>query len=99
MIPKHFGVPYLLWTVGITPRRQWQRAEEAGRLDIDIPTNHNPGFLPDLGTLPVATEAAAVAILACLQRSWPDTSSPEELRQHPTQKEIAAAQIETAPGD
>ena len=99
VIPKHFGVPYLLWTVGITPRRQWQRAEQAGRLDIDIPTNHNPGFLPDLGTLPVATEAAAVAILACLQRSWPDTSSPEELRQQPTQKEIAAAQIETAPGD
>lgn len=98
VIPKHFGVPYMLWTVGITPRKQWQRAAQAGRLDMDIPTNHNPAFLPDLSTIPVATRAAAVGILACLRHEWPTTHLPDELREQLSDHEIDAAQIETAPG-
>jgi amidohydrolase len=70
VIPTAFGCPYLFWTVGITPRRQWNRAAKAGRLDIDIPSNHNPGFLPDLAALGVCTESAAVAVLACLDHDW-----------------------------
>ncbi|MGO1949119.1 MAG: amidohydrolase [Mycobacteriaceae bacterium] len=75
VIPRAFGAPYLFWTVGITPRTQWKRAEKAGRLDIDVPTNHNPGFLPDINSLPVTTQAAAVAVLGCLAHDWP--AAPE----------------------
>jgi hippurate hydrolase len=78
VIPTAFGCPYLFWTVGITPRRQWARAEAAGRLDIDIPSNHNPGFLPDLASLPVTTESAAVAVLACLGHQWRPTGLPDD---------------------
>ncbi len=99
VIPKHFGAPYMLWTVGITPRRQWERARQAGRLDIDIPTNHNPAFLPDLSTIPVATRAAAVGVLACLQRSWPRTPEPGMVPPIPTEAEIDAVRVETASGD
>lgn len=98
VIPKAFGCPYLLWTVGITPRLQWQRAEQSGRLDIDIPTNHNPGFLPDLSTLPVSARAAAVAILACLQAQWdaPEKSVPSMGATAPTDEEIDAVAVETS---
>lgn len=72
VIPRAFNAPYLFWTVGITPLKQWRRAEAADRLDIDIPTNHNPGFLPDLSTLPVTTQAAALAVLGCLTHQWPE---------------------------
>jgi len=78
VIPTAFGCPYLFWTVGITPRRQWARAEAAGSLDIDIPSNHNPGFLPDLASLPVTTESAAVAVLACLAHQWRPTGLPDD---------------------
>lgn len=75
VIPHAFGAPYLFWTVGITPRAQWDRAEAADRLDVDVPSNHNPGFLPDLRTLPVTTQAAALAVLGCLTHEWPDAPS------------------------
>ena len=88
----------MLWTIGITPRRQWQRAEAAGRLDIDIPTNHNPGFLPDLSTLQVSTRAAAVAILACLQSEWekPEAEPHAMGAPVPTDEEIDAVAVETS---
>lgn len=98
VIPKSFGCPYMLWTIGITPRRQWQRAESAGRLDIDIPTNHNPGFLPDLSTLQVSTRAAAVAILACLQSTWEQPEAEPHVMGAPvpTDEEIDAVAVETS---
>lgn len=103
VIPKAFGVPYMLWTVGITPRWQWDRAERVGRLDIDIPTNHNPAFLPDLNTLPVGVRAAAVGVLSCLQRSWdrPDKSSEDQtyLPTVPTDADIDAVSLETSGAD
>lgn len=103
VIPKAFGVPYMLWTVGITPRWQWERAEKAGRLDVDIPTNHNPGFLPDLNTLPVGVRAAAVAVLSCLQKSWPRPVAEAEDQTYrptiPTDADIDAVAVETARAD
>ncbi|RAV32667.1 amidohydrolase [Corynebacterium heidelbergense] len=99
VLPKAFGVPYLLWTVGITPRKQWERAVRAGRLDIDIPTNHNPGFLPDLSTLPVATKAAAVGVLACLQSQWPseeERAGGAAAPSTPTDREIDEVAVETS---
>lgn len=101
VIPKAFGSPYMLWTVGITPRAQWERAETSGRLDIDIPTNHNPGFLPDLGTLQTSTRAAAVGILSCLAHDWPerDTEKPTMGAVPPTDAEIDAVSVETAQVD
>ena len=97
VLPKHFGVPYLLWTVGITPRKQWKRAEAAGRLDIDIPTNHNPSFLPELSTLSVGAKAAAVAVLACLGRQWDRKDATTIVP--PTEEEIDAVAVETAPAN
>ena len=99
-IPKAFGAPYMLWTVGITPRWQWDRAEKAGRLDIDIPTNHNPLFLPDLNTLPVGVRAAAVGILSCLQQEWERPGEEPEDRTYsptvPTDEDIDAVAVETS---
>ena len=97
VLPKHFGVPYLLWTVGITPRPQWQRAEAAGRLDIDIPTNHNPAFLPELSTLTVGAKAAATAVLSCLGHTWVRKNDTSIVP--PTDAEIDAVAVETAPAN
>lgn len=103
VIPRAFGAPYLFWTVGITPRRQWNRAEQAGRLDIDIPTNHNPGFLPDLSTLPVTSKAAAVAVLGCLGHQWPDApanwSVDTGVANGMDAKAVRRARVETSPAN
>ncbi|MEL4164056.1 amidohydrolase [Corynebacterium bovis] len=100
VLPKAFGVPYLFWTVGITPRRQWDRAERSGRLDVDIPTNHNPGFLPDLSSLPVTTEAAAVAVLSCLGHEWPERPADEgEDGDRPSESDVEATSVETSRAD
>lgn len=103
VIPKAFGVPYMLWTVGITPRWQWDRAERAGRLDVDIPTNHNPGFLPDLDTLPVGVRAAAVGVLSCLAGTWERPEEDAEDRTYlptvPSDEDIDAVAVETSGAD
>lgn len=101
VIPKSFGCPYLLWTVGITPQKQWKRAEAANRLNEDIPTNHNPSFLPDLSTLPVSTRAAAVGVLSCLQATWeqPAEPLPRMGAVSPTDEEIDAVSVETSSVD
>ena len=98
VIPKAFGSPYMLWTVGITPRKQWKRAEAADRLDVDIPTNHNPGFLPDLSTLQVTTKAAAVGVLSCLQATWEpqQESVPTMGSTEPTEEDIKSVSVETS---
>lgn len=98
VIPKSFGSPYMLWTVGITPRKQWKRAEAADRLDVDVPTNHNPGFLPDLSTLEVTTRAAAVGVLSCLQATWApiEESVPTMGSTEPTEEDIKSVSVETS---
>lgn len=62
-IPQAFGVPYFFWTVGCTPRAQWDQAVAANTVSATIPVNHMPTFLPDyaptlLGCVAAATTAA-----------------------------------------
>lgn len=66
-LPRHFGVPYAYWFIGVTPRNQWAAAAARGRIQEDIPVNHNGAFVPDLSALSVAVRAAATGIIACLQ--------------------------------
>lgn len=67
-IPLGLGSPYLYWTVGATPRAQWDAAVAADRVLEDVPSNHMPTFLPDYApTVHATTYSAAAAILACLR--------------------------------
>lgn len=66
-IPQAFGSPYLYWTVGATPRDQWEAAVASDRVREDIPSNHMPTFLPDFApTVAAANKAALAAVLAYL---------------------------------
>ncbi|MDO4909436.1 MAG: amidohydrolase [Corynebacterium sp.] len=59
-IPNYFGVPYLFWTVGITPRDLWESGEE-------VPGNHMGTFLPEYeSTMRSCTLAGASAVLSYL---------------------------------
>ena len=60
-IPRHFDVPYLFWTAGITPDEQWEKRDET-----PVPANHMATFLPDLSTISSTTKAAAAAPLSFL---------------------------------
>ena len=67
VIPEAFGAPYLYWTVGATPRDQWDTAAAQGQLDSDIPGNHSSNFLPDfVPTTASCHRAALTAILTYL---------------------------------
>lgn len=69
-IPRHFGCPYLFWTVGVTPRAQWERAVAEDTVGTTIPGNHRGDFLPDFApTIQATTLAAAAAVLAYLCRA------------------------------
>ena len=68
-IPRAFGVPYLFWTVGCTPREQWDAAVKNNRLDTDVPVNHMSTFLPDYEpTVTATTQAGAAAVLSYLAK-------------------------------
>ena len=58
-IPRALGVPYLYWTVGVTPP------------GVDTPpVNHMPTFLPEYApTISAATRAGAAAVLSYLGRN------------------------------
>ena len=59
-----WGVPSVLWYVGGTDPDVYQRAEQAGRIADDIPTNHNPRFAPVLQpTINTGVEALTAAAL------------------------------------
>lgn len=58
-IPTAFGVPYFFWTVGCTPRAQWDQAVAADTVASTIPVNHMPTFLPDYGPTLLGSVAAA----------------------------------------
>ncbi|ALA67579.1 metal-dependent amidase/aminoacylase/carboxypeptidase [Corynebacterium lactis RW2-5] len=69
-IPRALGSPYVYWTVGATPRDQWDAAVSADRVVEDIPSNHMPNFLPDFEpTVHSTTTAAASAVLAYLAKN------------------------------
>jgi hippurate hydrolase len=63
-----WGVPSVFWYVGGTDAGAYRRAQSAGRVAQDIPTNHNPAFAPvihpTLETGVAAMTAAALDALA-----------------------------------
>jgi hippurate hydrolase len=62
-----WGVPSVFWYVGGTDPDAYRRAEEAGRVAQDIPTNHNAAFAPAIHpTLETGVRAMAVAALDVL---------------------------------
>jgi amidohydrolase len=64
-----WGVPSVFWFVGGTDPVAYAKAKEAGKVN-EIPTNHNPRFLPVLHpTLETGVEAMVVATMAWLGRA------------------------------
>lgn len=60
-------VPSVFWYVGGTDPDQYRRAEQAGRVADDIPTNHNPAFAPVIDpTLASGIQAMTAAGLDAL---------------------------------
>ncbi|KOS58161.1 amidohydrolase [Rhodococcus rhodochrous] len=66
-IPQALGVPYTYWGIGGIDPTTYRRADEAGRVDQDIPVNHSAMFAPVLQpTLDTGTQALVVAAMAWL---------------------------------
>jgi amidohydrolase len=64
-----WAVPSVFWYVGGTDPEQYRRAEQAGRVADDIPTNHNPKFAPVIDpTLATGVQAMTAAALDALTR-------------------------------
>jgi amidohydrolase len=62
-------VPSVFWFVGGTDPKTYAKAKETGRLN-ELPTNHNPHFLPTIHpTLETGVEALVVAARAWLSAS------------------------------
>jgi hippurate hydrolase len=63
-----WGVPSVFWYVGGTDPDLYRRAEQAGRVAQDVPTNHNPKFAPAIHpTLETGVQAMVSATLDALQ--------------------------------
>jgi hippurate hydrolase len=61
------GVPSLFWYVGGTDPELYERAEKAGRIAEDVPTNHSSKFAPVMHpTLETGIETLVVASLSYL---------------------------------
>jgi amidohydrolase len=59
-----WGVPSVFWYVGGTDAELYRRAEQAGRVAQDIPTNHNAKFAPVIHpTLETGVQAMTTAAL------------------------------------
>ncbi|WP_373566866.1 amidohydrolase [Corynebacterium kozikiae] len=68
-LPEAFGAPYLFWTVGVTPREQWDKALAEGNVAETIPVNHMGTFVPDYEpTVHATTSAAVAAVLTYLRK-------------------------------
>src|SRR3954468_12698690 len=64
-----WGVPSVFWYVGGTDPDQYRRAEQAGRVADDIPTNHNPAFAPVIDpTLATGVQPTTAAALEDLTK-------------------------------
>ncbi len=62
-----WGVPSVFWYVGGTDPDLYRRAQQAGRVAQDVPTNHNPAFAPVLHpTLKTGVQTLIVAALDAL---------------------------------
>jgi len=66
-IPRALGVPYCYWGIGGTDPDTYHQAEQAGRIDQDIPVNHSAHFAPVIEpTLDTGIQAIVIAALAWL---------------------------------
>lgn len=66
-IPAALGTPYSYWGVGCIDPDAYRKAQQAGRVDQDIPVNHSAQFAPVIQpTLDTGTQALVVAALAWL---------------------------------
>ena len=64
---SEWGVPSVFWYVGGTDPDAYRKAEQAGRVAQDIPTNHNASFAPVIHpTLQTGVQAITVAALDAL---------------------------------
>jgi hippurate hydrolase len=62
-----WGVPSVFWYVGGTDAELYRKAQAAGRVAQDIPTNHNPAFAPVIHpTLEAGVQAMTAAALGAL---------------------------------
>src|SRR3954452_8587444 len=67
-----WGVPSVFWYVGGSDPGTYRRAEEAGRVADDIPTNHNARFAPVIQpTLQTGVQALIVAAIDGLAGTAP----------------------------
>jgi amidohydrolase len=67
---REWGVPSVFWYVGGTDAVTYRRAEEAGRIAIDVPTNHSSKFAPVIHpTLEAGVQAMTTAALSYFGRS------------------------------
>jgi hippurate hydrolase len=65
-----WGVPSVFWYVGGTDAEAYNKAVAAGRVQQDIPTNHNPRFAPVIHpTLETGVQAMTAAALDALAAS------------------------------
>src|SRR3954470_10983668 len=65
-----WGVPSVFWYVGGTDAEAYRKAEQAGRVAQDIPTNHNARFAPVIHpTLETGVQAMTIAALDALSGS------------------------------
>ncbi len=66
-LPRQLGAPYTYWGIGGIDPDVYRAAQEAGRVDQDIPVNHSATFAPVLQpTLDTGTRALVAAALAWL---------------------------------
>jgi amidohydrolase len=66
---SEWGVPSVFWYVGGTDPDTYRKAQQAGRIADDIPTNHNPRFAPVIHpTLETGVQAITAAALSYLAR-------------------------------
>jgi amidohydrolase len=64
---SEWGVPSIFWYVGGTDPALYRRAEEAGRVAEDVPTNHSSKFAPVMHpTLEVGIQTLVTATLSYL---------------------------------
>jgi amidohydrolase len=63
-----WGVPSVFWYIGGTDADLYRKAEQAGRVAQDIPTNHNPAFAPVIHpTIETGVQAITAAALDALE--------------------------------
>jgi metal-dependent amidase/aminoacylase/carboxypeptidase family protein len=64
---SEWRVPSVFWYIGGTDRDSYCKAQQAGRVADDIPTNHNPTFAPVIHpTLETGVQAMTTAALSYL---------------------------------